>query len=167
MTSLQHITGAHRPEMPAAQAIQILMYLLWMLALTPLRPPAMLCGATHPPDFICLGVFPLKMRFSICQEATIIKFSSRSKKDYSLTTFHTTQVLRHGQQPYENGQYHKPQSLEPVPENTALACTSSANAENHYRAPAWMCCHLDLKGHFHFLIAGVLLTDARDHRLGI
>lgn len=82
MTSLQHIAGGHRPEMPEGQAIQILMHLLWMLALTPLRPPAMLCGATHPPGFICLGVFPLKMRLSICQEATIIKFSSRSKKDY-------------------------------------------------------------------------------------
>lgn len=27
--------------------------------------------------------------------------------------------------------------------------------------------YLDLKGHLHFLIAGVLQTDVRDHHLGI
>lgn len=56
------------------------MHLLWMLIVTPLQSPVMLCGDTHHPSFVCLGVFPLKMGFYICQEATIIKFSSRSKK---------------------------------------------------------------------------------------
>lgn len=80
MTRLQCSVGGHRPAMPEAQAMEILVHLLWLLVLLPLQCPAMLRGATHPPAFICLAVFPLKMRFGICQEATITKFFSRSKE---------------------------------------------------------------------------------------
>lgn len=84
MECLQHIVGGHREEMTEGWAIQIFMHLLWMPVLTPFQPPATLSGATHPPGFLCLGVFPFRMRSGICQEATIIKFCSRSKKDYYL-----------------------------------------------------------------------------------
>lgn len=65
-----------------------------LLVLLPLQCPAMLCGATHPPGFICRAVFPLKMRYSICQEATTIVFlQKQKKKKMTFTIFCTTRVL--------------------------------------------------------------------------
>lgn len=168
MTSLQHIVGGHRPEMPEVWAIQIFMHLLWMLIVTPLQSPVMLCGATHHPSFICLGVFPLKMGFYICQEATIIKFSSRSKKKKKKRKM-TFYCLQYNTSSLPRGN----------------SCMRTDNITN---PKAWSLClkilpycgflqirlktvtkrrHLDLKGSVHFLIAGVLPADVREHHLGI
>lgn len=96
-----------------------------LLVLLPLQCPAMLCGATHPPGFICLAVFPLKMRYSICQEATTIVFLQKQKKkdDFYYLLYNTSSW--HGQQPHKNQHCNKPQSVDLVPKNPALLWISS------------------------------------------
>lgn len=54
-----------------------------------------------------------------------------------------------------------------MPKNTALLWISSDNAENSNIVSAGERWHLDLKGRVHFLIAGVLPADVREHHLGI
>lgn len=77
---------------------------------SPLGSPLLCSVGLLIPQASSACEFFLWTRNVICQEATIIKFYSRSKRKLSPSTpFHPAQVLCHGQQPHENWQYHKPQ----------------------------------------------------------
>lgn len=119
MTNLQCPVGGHGAEVPEAQAMQILPHLCgcWCSSLW---GPAVLCGASHPPGFICLGFFLGRWDLASAKKQLLPSFPLEAKKDDVYNLLYNRSSW-HGQQRTRTNA-NKAQSGEPVPE--ILPCSA-------------------------------------------